>query len=74
MTTRGEVIRGCEPVIKAALRIAADERDFPAGEAVRQVNGGIAGLIHAARDLTALVDDLDPGDVPPSWRRARTDS
>ena len=69
MSKRGDVLRATFPVITASLRVAADEREFPGGLDVRRVDDSTAVLIRAARNLTEMVDALEPGDVPRAWRR-----
>jgi hypothetical protein len=69
VTTRFEVIRATAPVITAALALAVDERQNPGGVDVRRLDDTTAVLIRAARRLTALVDDLEAGDIPKAWRR-----
>jgi hypothetical protein len=69
MSTKFEVLRACEPLITAALDLAAADRHLPSGGAVRQVTDRQAALIRAALALADLHADLEPGELPRSWRR-----
>jgi hypothetical protein len=69
MSTRFEVLRACEPLITAAMDLAAAERHLPNGAVVRQVTDRQAALVRAACDVADLVSALEPGERPRSWRR-----
>ena len=69
MTTRFQVLRACEPLITAALDLAAADRHLPAGAAVRTVTDRQALLIRAALEVADLHAALEPGELPRSWRR-----
>ena len=71
MSTRGQVFQACQPAITAALELAVAERRLPAGEAVTGITDRTTALILAARELTDLVDSMEPGEMPRSWRRER---
>ena len=68
MSTRFEAIRESQNLLTAAMDVLAAERHYPQGSAVRKVEDGTACLVHAARQFVAVVDSLEPGEMPVSWR------
>lgn len=69
MSNRFEVLRACEPLITAALDMALAERKLPAGQSVRNYEDRVAGLIQQVHAVSGLLDELEPGEMPRSWRR-----
>ena len=71
MSTRGEVAQGINRAATAALKLTWLERGLPAPSVIPAVNTAERDFILAARALTEMVDDLEPGEMPRDWRRDR---
>jgi hypothetical protein len=71
MSTRGEVAQSVNRACTAAMKLSWLERQLPAPSAIKAVNAAEGEFILAARALTEMVDDLEPGEMPRDWRRER---